>query len=279
MDKSCIVIPVYKKITDNSEIASVKQGLKIFANHPIIFICPDSFDKSWIDEFITSNSNITFEIFDDKCFIDPRSYSRLLLSQEFYERFSKYEFMLIYQTDAYVFEDQLNYWCDQGIDYIGAPWFKKFDTSGAEKEFIDHAGNGGFSLRNITKIIDLMSRKITLLQAIKLRDIIAKSRIKSHKNIIFSIGFYKIFFTQNSFANICKYICKVRKVPNEDYFFASTIPTLFPEFKAAKATQAIAFSFEAQPENLYKMNGEKLPFGCHAFVKYSPNFWKQFINF
>lgn len=278
--KSCIVIPVYKKISDACEILSLKQGLKVFQSHPIIFICPNSFKLEWLDEYKNLHPNINFKHFDDNFFKSTLSYNRLLLSADFYNKFSEYEFMLIYQPDAYVFEDQLNYWCNQGFDYVGAPWFRKFDTSGKEKEFIENAGNGGFSLRNITKINNLMQRKLTFIQMINLRKILAKSRIKSNKNIIFTIGFFTSFFSKNSsFNEVCNYICKNATPPNEDYFLAATFPKIFPEFKVAKAKEAIAFAFEAQPENLYKMNGKKLPFGCHAFAKYSPEFWKKFINF
>ena len=46
-----------------------------------------------------------------------------------------------------------------------------------------------------------------------------------------------------------------------------------------KPEEAIAFSFELSPSYLYKLNGNYLPFGCHAWYKYEyENFWKQHIN-
>ena len=278
--KVCIVIPVYQKISDPREVLSLQQGLKIFANHPIIFICPHSFDQSWISQYTSLHPNITFKKFDDKNFKSVHTYDALLLNQNFYQQFSDYQFMLIYQTDAYAFSDRLNDWCEKGFDFIGAPWFKKFDVSGKEKEFIEVAGNGGFSIRNVTKINDLMARKLNLKQMINLRNILAKFRIMPHKNITFSIKFFTKFFCKtNSFGELCTFICTNATPPHEDYFFAAILPKLFPEFVVAKPQDAISFAFEAQPENLYKMNGEKLPFGCHAWAKYSPDFWKKFINF
>ena len=41
---------------------------------------------------------------------------------------------------------------------------------------------------------------------------------------------------------------------------------------------ALRFSFEVNPKSLYKMNNDKLPFGCHGWRKYDPDFWKQFIK-
>ena len=279
-NKVCVVIPVYREISDKNEILSLIQGLKIFSKHNIFFVCPESFNQSFISKFIDQNSTVKIESFEDNYFKSVSSYNKLLLSRKFYERFSNYEFMMIYQLDAYVFQDQLNYWCDKNFDFIGAPWFKKFDTTGRQKEFIPIAGNGGFSLRNVAKINVLMEQKLSLKQMINLRKILAKSKIQPHKNLSFSFGFFaNLFRKTNSFAEICNYICDYSNPPNEDYFFASTLPKIFPDFKPASALEAIPFAFEAQGENLYKMNGNKLPFGCHAWEKYSPNFWKEFINF
>ena len=38
--------------------------------------------------------------------------------------------MLIYQLDAFVFQDDLAYWCQQNYDYIGAPWLRDRDFTG-----------------------------------------------------------------------------------------------------------------------------------------------------
>lgn len=45
-----------------------------------------------------------------------------MLSAEFYERFLAWDYILLCQTDAFVFRDELADWCARGYDYIGAPW-------------------------------------------------------------------------------------------------------------------------------------------------------------
>src|SRR5258706_2638121 len=60
--------------------------------------------------------------FDDRFFGSVQAHRRLLFSARFYEAFRDYEFILIYHPDALVFSDQLEYWCGQDFDYIGAPW-------------------------------------------------------------------------------------------------------------------------------------------------------------
>ena len=52
--------------------------------------------------------------------------------------------------DAFVFKDELKYWCNLGYDYIGAPWFDRYHESTMDSPIIG-VGNGGFSLRRVTK--------------------------------------------------------------------------------------------------------------------------------
>jgi hypothetical protein len=40
--------------------------------------------------------------------------------------------------------------------------------------------------------------------------------------------------------------------------------------------EALAFSIEQNPQTGYKILG-KLPFGCHAWERYEPSFWKGII--
>ena len=250
-EKVCIVIPVYKKISDPREIISLKQGLKIFNAHPIIFICPNSFDESWLDKYKNLHPKISFEKFDDKNFTSVNSYSLLLLSQNFYNRFSNYEFMMIYQLDAYVFKDELEYWCNRNFDFIGAPWtknsnqwFKNLITSDEKVAFFPNAGNGGFSLRKITKINELMGKKLNLFKALKVRRILRKFRTESNKKNflskrIFDITFFsKFLFKKKSFGEICHYILEKDIKAAEDIVFVISYPLIFPEFKVAKAKGA-----------------------------------------
>ena len=72
------------------------------------------------------------------------------MSKEFYKRFSKFKYILIYQLDCLVFSSNLKSWCQLGYDYIGAPIFIKLNTPSLDYCFI---GNGGLSLRKVSKFI------------------------------------------------------------------------------------------------------------------------------
>jgi hypothetical protein len=65
---------------------------------------------------------------------------------------------------------------------------------------------------------------------------------------------------------------------NEDGFFSVQAKMIDPAFKVAPYVVAARFSFEQKPARLYKLIGNMLPFGCHAWAKYNPQFWKEYIN-
>ena len=78
--------------------------------------------------------------------LDRGTYSALLKTPEFYENFTDWSHILIYQTDALLFRKVDDIYFE--YDYIGAPWI----SSNQWCKY--NAGNGGFSLRKITSCIN-----------------------------------------------------------------------------------------------------------------------------
>ena len=70
-------------------------------------------------------------------------HNQLLNRLDFWKKFQDYEFVLMYHLDALVFSDQLDYWCNQELDYIGAPFVISKDAQWVTEERV---GNGGFAL-------------------------------------------------------------------------------------------------------------------------------------
>ena len=112
--------------------------------YPIIIVCPnslniDGYKKIGIKEFV---------YFGDEFFKNVRAYNEMMLSPFFYESFNNYDYMLLVQLDAYIFEDKLDYFINLGYDYIGG------------LHYIPHVkgkminGNGGFCLRKIDAFIE-----------------------------------------------------------------------------------------------------------------------------
>lgn len=76
----------------------------------------------WYESKISTDENgMTFAT---KYFKNIFMYSRLLLSEHFYSRFSEYEYMLVVQPDVWILseDDKLDYFMQFAYDYIGAPW-------------------------------------------------------------------------------------------------------------------------------------------------------------
>ncbi len=150
MHSVVVVIPIYREELKLSETASLNQVNTVLGHYDICFMAPEKMRK-WL-----TNKKMRAEYWPDKCFENVRAYSRLLLTTEFYNRFDNYEYMLLYQLDAFVFSNDLEKFCDKGYDYIGAPmphW------TGWKHNKV---GNGGLSLRKIASCKMVTSQKDTI---------------------------------------------------------------------------------------------------------------------
>lgn len=234
MVSSCaIVIPVYKEQLSELEEISLNQCYRILDSHNIIFAAPEGFYAEWIN-------NHEIRYFEKKNFVNERAYNNLMLDEIFYESFNDFEYILIYQLDAFVFEDRIKYFCDMGYDYIGAPWIDGQFYFVNPSNSVWHVGNGGLSLRKVNSCYRLLKKQ-------KIR---------------------KDLFLSDS-EKVLRYI------KNEDLFFSSM--QVFG-FKVAPLDVALRFSFEEQPEKCYELNCRELPFGTHAWGKFNIDFWKPYIE-
>lgn len=148
-NKSCaVVIPAYSETLNEFERASLSRVVQVLGDeYDIYFVCPESLDLHNYEEVVGKvNLPEPFRM-KDIYFMNRRTYSEMCELPAFYERFSEYEYMLLYQLDAWVFENRLQQFCDMGYDYIGAP-HRHLRT----KQPV--VGNGGLSLRKISTFIE-----------------------------------------------------------------------------------------------------------------------------
>ena len=138
-----VIIPIYKKNLELFERVSLSQCRYILKKYPIIFIAPEG--KHF--KYINNKEKIIY--FDKKFFQSVKTYNQLMLSPIFYKTFidQGFDYILIYQLDAYVFYDALEDFCNLLYDYIGAPWPFLFCYNKSNGSYL-RVGNGGFSLRN-----------------------------------------------------------------------------------------------------------------------------------
>ena len=156
-----IVLPIYRPRLEAEELAAVDRALAILRHGDWYLIAPQSLDTSFYEQ----RYGKPIVRFPDAYFASVQSYSRLLLTDEFYAAFAKYEYMLITQDDVYVLRDDLPYWLSRRLDYIGAPWpgGHEVELSMSPRPGIHghvlkaYVGNGGFSLRRIAACRHLLA--------------------------------------------------------------------------------------------------------------------------
>lgn len=254
-----ILIPVYKNTFEPFEIKSLESVAKHLSEYTLCFIVPQDLNLSPISE-IFPDLRFTVERFPNDYFYSIDSYSRLLMSPLFYKRFLNYKYILICQTDVYIFKNELAYWIVQDYDYIGAPWldskniffyhtFRKYfnlllKTLGLKHRGFDHinkVGNGGFSLRKTQTFYDISIREEKQIETFQ--------RAIPRTDHVIEDVFWSFY------------------VPKKHHFYV-------PDYKTAAK-----FSLDIKPKEGMELNKGKLPFACHGFNKDNVSkFWQKYIK-
>lgn len=161
--KCIVLIPIYKATLDADEERNVRHSLANLEgqNCAISWLAPDNIDRSY---YTITFPQVSWSLHSSFFFESVSNYSRLLLSDNFYESYFDYDFLLILQPDAVVLRPDLDYWLTQPYDYIGAPWPRGWEfplpicLSGNLEDVLCRAfiGNGGLSLRKPRRITQLL---------------------------------------------------------------------------------------------------------------------------
>lgn len=260
-----IVIPLYKSHPLNSELCAFRQCYEILGQHDIYVV---TYKDLSLEEYNDSvKQKICCKFFDKKYFESIDGYNTLLKTHSFYKAFNNYDYILIYQLDAWVFTDSLMYWCRQKYDYIGAPWFSDYGSYEGGQQLWT-VGNGGFSLRRVKKFLYLTNPKTKFLSV---REVF-KTYYKGYKSLPSCV--LKCFGRKNNVAHYSGIFLEL----NEDVYF-SIILSQYERLRLhiPDAEQAAYFAFERSPRYLFKLTNNTLPFGCHAWEKYDINFWEDKI--
>ena len=284
--KSCIVvIPVYKADPKGIEVASFRQCIKVLKSFDLSLVTYEELDLTVYKGIAKEYSKeINVKCFRRHFLTSVAGYNKLCYNIDFYSVFRNYDYMLIYQLDAWVFRDELQMWCEKGYDYIGSPFFKDISPKGTNpwysKEMLD-VGNGGFSLRRIQYCIKLLERwkwlpYLTPSYLWKMYST-QKTSAKCGKVYLLFI-LYKTILKSLGCRNTLNYFIKSGRV-NEDFYFSKwAIQAWRVKVNLPSCEEASFFSFEVNPSYLYNLNG-KLPFGCHAFEKWEfDDFWSKYIQ-
>ncbi|TVT38266.1 hypothetical protein FNT36_18885 [Hymenobacter setariae] len=262
-NKVVVVIPIHTPNPSAYELISFEQCFKILGNYPIKVLAPEGLSLVNYQKIVVNFDTI---------FIAPKwqsnvqQYNKLKTSRFFYNIFENYDFMLTYELDAFVFRDDLMYWCDKNYDYVGAPWFENYIEAGPNDKIIG-VGNSGFSLRKITTVRKVLSNIYykNPLEYGGSRFSLLKAYLKAPVRwLLNQIG--ENYTVQKNFHY------------NEDVFFSEVAPLYEKSFTVSPIEDAIQFSFETNPEVLFNINNKVLPMGCHAWWRYNLDFWRPYIS-
>lgn len=240
MNKDCvIVIPIYKYDLYDYELLSINRILDLYINrYNIIYLIPNDFDivfflnKNKLDKYYT-NSVMWYVIsYDPYFFTSSLTYNKICMSSEFYSHFFNYKYMFLYQLDAYVFNDELEYWLSKDYDFIGS--YERFMNNyilQVIKSVLDNPDdynydkkgimmNGGVSLRKIQSCYKFLNQNKLLCD--------------------------RVFYDDSH-------------VLEEDGFLS------FVEETSVSALDAIKFGYSHMCfDTSYAVNDYKYPFVCHS---------------
>jgi len=201
------------------------------------------------------------------------AHQRLLFSRLYYETFSDYEYILTYHLDALVFSDQLVEWCRRGFDFIGPPWVKHEDTPYAgDPAYEGKVGNSGFCLKKVANFMNVFDSKKRAITNREYWNQYFRGRGLPH---LISNAPKLLAMQFNHFNNA---VWEMQRWPrNEEPFIVERAGYYYPPFNIAPFNDALRFGFECAPRHCYELNGNTLPFGCHAWERYDRDFWEEFL--
>jgi len=237
-NKVAIVIPNHRATLKWNEDISLRRCKEVFSGYDVIVVHPEGMDKSEYKKYDIISGYIPLKA---KYFSSESMYNRLMNTPYFYRYFLEYDYILIYQLDTFIFENNLKEWCAMDIAYVGAPWIDSTWINNLKKKiswidkFIYPVGNGGLSLRKV-----------------------------------------KPFYYGSIFLFPLALCWKGKW--HEDFFWTSVAKRLIPGFRIPDVHTALKFAFEEHPERAYELNGKKLPFGCHAWEKFNTQFWAAHLK-
>ena len=141
--KVCVIIPTHLEKLDGNNLKSFFQTLKVFKNRDIKVVIPDNINDDFFKQYDVEIIKVNHEWMSSYAM-----YNEMSCKREFYELFTDYDYILKCETDAWVFEDRLDYFMGLGYDWYGAPWPHHGNA----------VGNSGLSLRKVSKMLELTAK-------------------------------------------------------------------------------------------------------------------------
>lgn len=266
-----VVVPHHTDIFSEYEQISLNSLEKYLSEYPIFYVCPES---------IRGFNRYRTVKFADKYFSSIAYHNYLRLKPLFWEKFLDYEYLLIYELDSIVLSSNLEYFCELGYDYIGAPWIS-FEN-GKPKAF-GGAANSGLSLRNVNSALSVLCSKRRYVSPGEYWHEVSKNKQGTELIRPALAAVSKIFRSRNNinwFIRQFMFSKKRNWAPHEDKFWVHYAKTFWPEFTLAPPEIALSFSFEGPFAYCFSQNHNSLPFGAHKWNYHTDDIpvWMSYLG-
>ena len=215
---------------------------------------------------------------DQRHFGSAANHNRMLYRTDFWEKFGDYEYVLMYHLDALVFSDQLEEWCDRGLDFIGAPFLRCAESPWVKEERV---GNGGFALYRVPSVLKVLWSRYIGDPSKFWEDRFWRER-ETVRSVLRPLrAAVPAWLKGGATSGLRSQLKKIdRTEVNErgnDLFWSDEAKRHWPEFKVGSLEEGLAFAFETQPSVSLERMGGRLPFGCHAWGRYDRGFWEKYL--
>jgi hypothetical protein len=282
---SCVVVvPLHTLELHANEVAALANALEKLSDHEFVLLHKHSIPpRQLLDRLglrmVERKRAIYCMAVADECLASIKSYNSMLMQAWFYRLFKAWDYLLIFQLDAWILGSNLLDWLQKKYSYVGAPWTGELGPDTPDSG----VGNGGLSLRKVKDMLAIFEdqkrlRSVPVFRLGFLAWRMTLFRLYDRFPVWqWPLLFLKrvILFVRMSLGwhNTLDYFIGIGI--QEDHVLGIYVPHVFPWFRLPPMEEAAEFAIEANPRRTREYYGIKRPFGCHAWEKFDRKFWVE----
>ncbi|MCX5952759.1 MAG: DUF5672 family protein [Cyanobacteria bacterium] len=281
--RSCVVVvPLHTLELEASEVSALIHALYQLSDYEFVLLHKHSIAAvELLDRLGESACSRTRAIHcievADECLASIDSYNRMLLQAWFYRLFRAWDYLLIFQLDAWILGSNLQVWLQKEFSYIGAPWTGHLGPDTPDSG----VGNGGLSLRKVGHMLAIFEDQKRLQSVPVFRwGYLAWRMTLFRRYYLFPVWQWPLLFLKrlvlfarmsHGWHNTLAYFIEIGI--QEDHILGIYVPHVFPWFQLPPMPEAAAFAIETNPRLTRDFYAIQRPFGCHAWEKFDRDFW------
>lgn len=282
---SCVVVvPLHTLELEASEVSALIHALYKLKDYDFVLlhkhsIAPTELLNRLVKSAYPRTRTIQCIEVADEYLASINSYNQMLMQAWFYRLFKAWDYLLIFQLDAWILGSNLQVWLQKGYSYIGAPWTRDLGPDTPDSG----VGNGGLSLRKVRDMLAIFEDHKRLQSVPVFRwGYLAWRMTLFRRYYLFPVWQWPLLFLKRlvlfarmslGWHNTLAYFIEIGI--QEDHILGIYVPHVFPWFKLPAMQEAAAFAIETNPRLTRDFYAISCPFGCHAWEKFDRDFWLE----